>query len=372
MEQSFVLKGIAGFFLLSFGCFALAKKYKITRSELLYRIYVTFPVIGKYFHSKTMQKFANKQHSKVVSQQLPGATIYTIPFMSDNFAYLVKCNKTKQAAIVDCGDAKAVLNCLKTIREEDEFTLHTILCTHKHHDHCGGNSELLASVASIKTVVSGEMEHNCEASNFKVKDGQSIYVGEVEVKCLLTPVHTVGSISYLLPAQNAIFTGDYLFGGGVGKFFEGAATDFCNSVARMETSINEDTCIYPGHEYTVSNLKFAENVFPSNKEIKQRLKVAEQRRSELLPTCPFTYGEELRTNVFLLCLSKKKNNEELLRNIEVIINKFKPKVQNGSEREEIVSIDRNNFSGADAFVRALRTMKDYNLTTLSLGATQKI
>ena len=371
LEESFMLKGITALLILSVGCFALAKKYKITRTELMYRIYVKFPTIGKYFHSKTLQMYANKQHSKVISHEFSGVKVSIIPFMSDNFAYLIKCTKTNQTALVDCGDAKAVLNFFKTSSEEENIkNLHTILCTHKHHDHCGGNSELVSNVSSIKTVVSGEMEANCEASNFKVKDGQSIYVGEVEVQCLSTPVHTMGSISYFLPAQNLLFTGDYLFGGGVGKFFEGSAVDFCDSVKRMEKVINEETKIFPGHEYTLSNLKFAENVFPSNREIKQRLEVVERMRSNLLPTCPFTYADELKTNVFLLCLAKK-NNEELLQNIETIINKFKPKVQNGSEREDVVFIDASNNSSRDVFVKALRTMKDYNLTIQSL-AKQKM
>eukprot|EP00160_Parvularia_atlantis_P001674 Unigene11356_Nuclearia_a/m.34670 Unigene11356_Nuclearia_a/g.34670 ORF Unigene11356_Nuclearia_a/g.34670 Unigene11356_Nuclearia_a/m.34670 type:complete len:109 (-) Unigene11356_Nuclearia_a:205-531(-) len=60
-----------------------------------------------------------------------------------------------------------------------------------------------------------------------------------------------------------------------------------------------DTLVYPGHEYTVANLKFAESVEPDNAAVKRKLAWAQERRAAGEPTVPSTIGEELEHNPFM-------------------------------------------------------------------------
>ena len=60
-----------------------------------------------------------------------------------------------------------------------------------------------------------------------------------------------------------------------------------------------DTAVYCGHEYTLSNARFALTVDPTNSALKERAAKIEKLRAADKPTLPTTIGEELSTNPFL-------------------------------------------------------------------------
>jgi hydroxyacylglutathione hydrolase len=98
-------------------------------------------------------------------------------------------------------------------------------------------------------------------STVLVSEGDVIKVGNLKVDVIDVPCHTWGSVAF--KAQNLIFVGDFLFSGGAGRFFEGGAADFVKSRQKLD-ALPEDTLIFPGHEYTVSNLEFASRIDPLN------------------------------------------------------------------------------------------------------------
>ncbi len=61
------------------------------------------------------------------------------------------------------------------------------------------------------------------------------------------------------------------------------------------------TLVYCGHEYTLSNLKFAQVVEPMNEKIHTRLEATKVMREKGEPTLPSVMREELETNPFLRC-----------------------------------------------------------------------
>uniref|UniRef100_A0A0D2Y7I5 Metallo-beta-lactamase domain-containing protein n=1 Tax=Fusarium oxysporum (strain Fo5176) TaxID=660025 RepID=A0A0D2Y7I5_FUSOF len=63
--------------------------------------------------------------------------------------------------------------------------------------------------------------------------------------------------------QKAVFTGDTLFTGGCGRFFEGTAEEMHVALNKHLASLPDDTVVFPGHEYTRSNAKFAISVSQS-------------------------------------------------------------------------------------------------------------
>ena len=80
----------------------------------------------------------------------------------------------------------------------------------------------------------------------------------VTVRCVHTPCHTNGHMSYLASADEVaapvVFTGDILFVGGCGRFFEGGPDQMCASSAAL-AALPPTALVYCGHEYTVKNLQ---------------------------------------------------------------------------------------------------------------------
>ena len=72
--------------------------------------------------------------------------IIAVPQLSDNFAYLVVDDATKECAVVDCAEAGKVLAEVK--RQGVKLT--TVLSTHWHFDHVGGNNDLLAALPGLR------------------------------------------------------------------------------------------------------------------------------------------------------------------------------------------------------------------------------
>ncbi len=98
---------------------------------------------------------------------------------------------------------------------------------------------------------------------------------------------------------SALFTGDTLFVGGCGRFFEGSGEDMYKALFKTLAPLPNDTRVYCGHEYTVSNLRFALRVDPGNKALKNKLTWAETQRKAKRFTVPSTLGEERSYNPFM-------------------------------------------------------------------------
>ncbi|CAF2853003.1 unnamed protein product [Rotaria sp. Silwood2] len=127
-----------------------------------------------------------------------------------------------------------------------------------------------------------------------VKDNEKFQIGELEVTCLLTPCHTAGHVCYLVTdkVQQAVFTGDTLFIGGCGKFFEGSAAQMQSSLQKL-AALDPKTLVYCGHEYTKKNLEFAATVEPDNQDLKAK------QASLKSVTIPSTVCDELKFNPFM-------------------------------------------------------------------------
>ena len=132
--------------------------------------------------------------------------------------------------------------------------------------------------------------------NQPLEDGGVFEVAGLSVTALHVPGHTRGSLAYRI--DNAVFTGDTLFVAGCGRLFEGTPAQMRASLDRL-ASLPDSTLVYPGHEYTLTNLRFASEIEPDNQHIRDKLqRVAEQRRRGE-PSVPSSIGEEKLTNPFL-------------------------------------------------------------------------
>merc|ERR1712202_50841 len=106
-----------------------------------------------------------------------------------------------------------------------------------------------------------------------------------KIQVLQTPCHTTGSVCYFFPDYSIVFTGDTIFCGGVGRFFEGTAEGMVAAVKKIQ-ALNDRTQIFPGHECSIANLKFAKFYDCNNQNIDPALHNFVQRRSANKFTIP--------------------------------------------------------------------------------------
>lgn len=223
--------------------------------------------------------------------------ITAIPANADNYMYLVVDEKNKLAAIVDPVDVNSILDTVrdKTVRLEAAFV------THHHWDHAGGTGALKKSTDSLK--IYGGDQQRIEAIDIVLEDQQHFQLGSLKVTALKTPCHTSTHVCYYVvdesSNQRAVFTGDTLFIGGCGRFFEGTAKQMNQALNEKLGSLPDDTLVYCGHEYTVKNLQFALTIEPNNENIKKKLSWAEAERASGRYTVPSTIAEEKTYNPFM-------------------------------------------------------------------------
>src|SRR5688572_31571050 len=100
--------------------------------------------------------------------------IIQVPLLRDNYAYLLICDKSKEAAIIDPSEAEPVLR----RAEQEKLTLTAILNTHHHRDHTGGNEGILAQ---NKLPVYGHKTDSARIFGLTegVDDGDQIQIGDL-------------------------------------------------------------------------------------------------------------------------------------------------------------------------------------------------
>ncbi|KAG0240848.1 hypothetical protein BGW41_006603 [Actinomortierella wolfii] len=216
--------------------------------------------------------------------------IFPIPVLEDNYAYIILNEASKDAVVVDPVEPTKVLDKAKELGAK----VVAILCTHHHWDHTGGNVEFVKQVPNIP--VYGADDRNPEQTHF-LKDKEIFRFGPITFEALYTKCHTQGSVCYYVTHEQdrAVFTGDTLFLAGCGRFFEGTPEEMHHSLLGVLAKLPADTKVYPGHEYTLANLKFAQHVEPDNPHIAKRLKWASENKI----TIPGVLADEYHTNPFM-------------------------------------------------------------------------
>jgi hydroxyacylglutathione hydrolase len=215
--------------------------------------------------------------------------IQIVPCLKDNYAYLLRDPASGLCAVVDPSEAQPVEAALKGSR------LTHILNTHHHWDHSGGNRELKERFGA-EVVGPDKDRSRIPAIDTGVDESTGWRFGAHEVRVLEVPAHTRGAIAFVF--GDAVFTGDTLFAMGCGRLFEGTPQMMFDSLAKF-AKLADSTAVYCGHEYTLSNARFAVTLEPGNADLRARLNEVETLRAEDRPTIPSTIGLERKTNPFL-------------------------------------------------------------------------
>ncbi len=187
------------------------------------------------------------------------------------------------------------------------WTIGAIWNTHWHGDHTGGNAALKAATGARVTGPAAERAKIADLDD-GVGEGAMLTIGDHVARVWAVPGHTAGHVAFHFADEGAIFTGDTLFAMGCGRLFEGSAAEMFGNMRRY-AALPDATRVYCGHEYTLSNARYARHAAPDDAAVAARLAVVEAARARGEATVPTTIGAERATNPFL----RAANVEELAR-----------------------------------------------------------
>ncbi|AMB99115.1 hydroxyacylglutathione hydrolase [Aerococcus urinaehominis] len=213
--------------------------------------------------------------------------IIPVKALADNYIWLIE--QAKKVVIVDPGEGQPVLDFLA---DHPDFKPVAILLTHKHSDHVDGVEMLKANYPGLVVYGPGETSH---LNNHTLAEGDHFELADLDFQVYLTAGHTEGHISYL--HGDHLFCGDALFLAGCGRVFTGDYQSAYEGIQKLK-KLPDKVKVYAGHEYSLTNLKFAKDVEPDNMAVAGKRAELEQKLSQDKPSLPSTIGEEHAYNPF--------------------------------------------------------------------------
>jgi len=243
-----------------------------------------------------------------------GLTIERVPTLSDNYTYVIACDETGEAAVVDAPEAEPVMKRVEAMG----VRVTKILSTHHHPDHTMANPEL-AKHYDAPVYGHASDDGRLPGLTNPLEEGDTVDVGKQRARILFIPAHTRGHIAYVFDEAQAVFCGDTLFAGGCGRLFEGTPEMMFKALHEKLGTLPDSMRVFCGHEYTQSNLVFAAHVEPDNQAMAEKLERVRVLRAHAAAdwhdatpeemSIPSTLAEERATNPFL----RAKDAEDLGR-----------------------------------------------------------
>ena len=221
--------------------------------------------------------------------------LYQLATRRDNYAYLFRAHRRAAAAVIDPSDAEPVLRALEALGWGE---VQTIVNTHHHDDHTGGNEGVRRATGAAVLGPAAEAHRIESGLDAGLVPGQAFELGGAQCAVLGTPGHTSGHLAFHVPQAGVVFCGDALFSLGCGRLFEGTAAEAHGALATL-AALPHDTLVACGHEYTESNAAFAVAHDPDNDALRRRVREVAELRAQGLSTVPSSLGLELATNPFL-------------------------------------------------------------------------
>jgi hydroxyacylglutathione hydrolase len=187
--------------------------------------------------------------------------MFTVGPVAEN-SYLVRREGSDRALLVDPGDEAPKL--LAAI-EELGVTLDGILLTHTHFDHIGAVAPVARAtgaevwVPEIEKMVLADINafvpfpgfgpfEDWEAEH-TLSGGEKLELAGMEIDVIFTPGHSPGHVTFSIPSEQAIFSGDVLFQGSVGRVDlpGGDWGTLLESIRTLVDTLPPDTTVHPGH-----------------------------------------------------------------------------------------------------------------------------
>jgi hydroxyacylglutathione hydrolase len=187
--------------------------------------------------------------------------MFTVGQVAEN-SYIFRRAGSDRALIVDPGDeAPKLLGAL----EELGVTLDGILLTHTHFDHVGAVAPVAKATGAEVWVPKIERPVLADIMSFvpwpgfgpfesydadhDLEGGEQLQLAGFEIDVLFTPGHSPGHVTFSIPDERVVFSGDVLFQGSVGRVDlpGGDGPTLLRSIRSLIETLPEDTTVYPGH-----------------------------------------------------------------------------------------------------------------------------
>ncbi len=198
-----------------------------------------------------------------------------------NYMYLLACPETREAVAIDPLDHATALQRAEALG----WSIRGVINTHEHHDHIGGNEQVIAATGA--TLYAHEAARDKIANvDVGLQAGDAIQVGtSFELMALDTPGHTFcHTCLYFIGKKQelpALFCGDTLFNAGVGNCHNGGNPQtMYQTFAEQIFRLPDVTRIYPGHDYIENNLQFTLDREPGNDAARSLLAAIQQWSSD--------------------------------------------------------------------------------------------
>ena len=202
-----------------------------------------------------------------------------LPMGADNLTYVVAADKGRQCAVVDPIDAGDIIDAIK---QAGLGQVAAIFNTHGHGDHTGGNVDL-AKQAGAPIYAHDPDRAGIPGSPKPVKDDEVIDIDGLGIRVMHTPGHTPGGICLFIQPQGEapwLISGDTVFMSGCGNpRFGGNPETLYETFGSKIYPLSPQTRLCPGHDYSITNLKFALSVEPDNGVAKNKLEQSQQLQS---------------------------------------------------------------------------------------------
>jgi hydroxyacylglutathione hydrolase len=186
---------------------------------------------------------------------------FTVGPVQEN-CHIARGDGSDQAIVIDPGDeAPRLLEALEAL----ELNVAAILLTHTHFDHVGAVAPLARATGAdvwcpeIEVPVLADIMRFVPWPGFgpfdsydadhTVAGGEQLELAGFEIDVLFTPGHSPGHVTYSIPAEQAIFSGDVLFQGSIGRtdLPGGDHATLMRSLATLVEALPDETVVYPGH-----------------------------------------------------------------------------------------------------------------------------
>jgi len=175
--------------------------------------------------------------------------------------YVVACETTRQAAVVDPGwSAPAILAAVDSF----QATVKLILLTHAHFDHIGALADVVDATRAPVAMhpldlpllragggarAWGIPMRPAPDPDLSLVHGQVLEVGTLRFETRFAPGHTLGHVVFYVESEKAVFDGDVLFQGSIGRSdFPGGDFDtLIASIRDQMLTLPDDVVVYSGH-----------------------------------------------------------------------------------------------------------------------------
>ena len=192
--------------------------------------------------------------------------MFTVGPVAEN-SYLFRRDGSDRALIVDPGDeADKLLGAIEGLG----VTLDGILLTHTHFDHVGAVAPVARATGAEVWVPELEAFVLADINSFvpwpgfgpfesydaehTLNGGERLELAGFEIDVLPTPGHSPGHVTFSIPDEDAIFSGDVLFQQSIGRTdLPGGDHDtLLDSIRMLVETLPGETAVYPGHMGTTS------------------------------------------------------------------------------------------------------------------------